>query len=276
MNMRELLREVAAVWSLEVRKRFWGRRALWIYLLALAPVLICGGHSLSQMRRTHVGCTIGEDMQIYAGIFQFFYLRLGIFFGCVGIFSNLIRADVLDKTLHYYLLTPVRREALIAGKYLSGLTAAVPLFVMSVAASYVLVAIHFGELQMDFLTIGPGGRHLGWYLVTTALACAGYGAVFLLAGLLFQNPMITAAIVTVWEAGNAFLPAVLARISVIHYLKSLTPVDVPVDAGPFALLVAVIEPTPPEIAIPGVLALAALAVGYACQRARRFEISYTD
>src|SRR5215472_7287599 len=37
------------------------------------------------------GETVGEDTVVFAGVFQFFYLRLAIFFGCLGIFMNLFR-----------------------------------------------------------------------------------------------------------------------------------------------------------------------------------------
>ena len=40
-----------------------------------------------------------EDRKVYAGMFQFFYLRLGIFFGCLGIFINLFRGEMLDRLL---------------------------------------------------------------------------------------------------------------------------------------------------------------------------------
>ena len=65
---------------------------------------------------------------MFAGIFQFFYLRIAIFFGCVGIFVNLFRGEMLDKSLHYYLLAPIRREVLLAGKFVSGLVAAITIF----------------------------------------------------------------------------------------------------------------------------------------------------
>ena len=47
----------------------------------------------------------------------------------MGIFSNLFRGEMLEKTLHYYYLTPMRRELLVAGKYLAGLAVALVLFV---------------------------------------------------------------------------------------------------------------------------------------------------
>ena len=77
-------------------------------------------------------------------MFQFFYLRAVIFFGCMGIFSNLFRGEMLEKTLHYYFLTPMRRELLVIGKYLAGLSVALVLFVGSTALAFLTIARHFG------------------------------------------------------------------------------------------------------------------------------------
>ena len=41
---------------------------------------------------------------------------------------NLFRGEVVDRSLHYYFLAPVRREVLVVGKYLSGLIATIALF----------------------------------------------------------------------------------------------------------------------------------------------------
>ena len=58
-----------------------------------------------------------EDRTIFAGIFQFFYLRLAIFFGCLGMFMYLFRGEMSNRTLHYWFLAPARREVLLVGKY---------------------------------------------------------------------------------------------------------------------------------------------------------------
>jgi ABC-type transport system involved in multi-copper enzyme maturation permease subunit len=269
------MRQAGSVVRLEIKKSFLARRALWIYLLAGLPLVLTAGHSLIEAARTHPGCSIPEDSMVYAGIFQFFYLRLGIFFGCVGIFSNLFRAEMLEKTMHYYLLTPVRREVLLVGKYLAGLTTAALLFTASVVLSFLTVSAHFGQQYRDFILNGPGGWQLTWYATVTVLACVGYGAVFLVTGLLYRNPMIPAAVIMVWEAINGFLPALLQKFSITFYLKSLSPVEVPVK-GPLALIAVNVEPTPAWIAIPGLLLVSAVILFLAARRASRLEISYTE
>ena len=119
--------------------------------------------------RPRTAARSGEDSMVFAGIFQLFYLRLAIFFGCLGIFSNLFRGEVLEKTLHYYFLAPVRREVLVAGKYLAGLIAAGTLFCFSVALAFFGIFAHFGQAFQDFFWRGPGLEQLVWYLVVTAL-----------------------------------------------------------------------------------------------------------
>ena len=108
-------RQVASILRLELKKSPFSKRAWWIYILTLGPVLITGLHSLLS-GRIERGHTMGEDNMIFAGMFQVYFLRLGIFFGCLGIFSNLFRAEVLERTLHYYFMSPVRREVLAVSK----------------------------------------------------------------------------------------------------------------------------------------------------------------
>jgi ABC-type transport system involved in multi-copper enzyme maturation permease subunit len=212
---------------------------------------------------------------VFAGIFMFYYLRAGLFFGCMGIFGNLFRGEMLEKTLHYYFLTPLRREALVAGKYIAGLAMALVLWVGSVAVSFLLIGKHFGPAWSEYLWHGPGLGQLGSYMLVTALACVGYGAVFLMCGLFFKNPMISAAVVWVWENINPFLPSFLKKISIIFYLKNLCPVEVPVPP-PFNTMVVEADPTPFWIAVPGLLLVSAILLIYSGLSARQTEISYGE
>lgn len=272
---RAALRQIAGVIRLEWKKTFLSRRGWWVYLLALAPVGLTLMHTLVSLRfPSRHG--VFQDSQIFAVMFETYFLRLGIFFGCVGIFSNLFRGEMLEKTLHYYYLTPMRRELLVVGKYLSGLLVAMVLFVVSTAASFWLMGRHNGAAWTEFLQHGAGLGQMGWYMVVAALGCVGYGAVFLVAGLFIRNPMIPAAVVMVWENLNPFLPSLLKKISVIFYLKSLCPLQISNVPPPIRVLVTDTDPSPAWIALPGLLVVSALVLGYAAVSARRAEISYGE
>ena len=270
------MRQIAAVWRLEWKKTLFSKRGWWIYCLALGPVFLTGMHWLVESRLArHNHHSLGEDSVVFAAMFQFFYLRGAIFFGCMGLFSNLFRAEMLEKTLHYYYLTPLRREMLVAGKYLAGLAAALLLFVGSTVVSFLFIGRHAGAAYTDYILRGPGLNQLIWYAVTAALACVGYGAIFLMTGLFSRNPMIAAAVVFVWEGINPFLPSVLQKVSVIFYLRNLAPVEVPVPP-PLNRMVVAADPSPAWLAIGGLLAVSALLLVYTALSARTAEISYGE
>lgn len=269
-------RQMAAILRLELRKSFFARRGLWIYLLAAAPVSLTVLYSLvTSARGTGSRTTIAEESMSFAGMFQFFYLKFSIFFGCVAVFTNLIRGEVLERTLHYYFLAPVRREVLLAGKYAAALIATATVFVASVVLAFLSISAHFGQDYWNYILRGPGLRQLGWYVVITLLACIGYGAIFLFTGLIWRNPMIPAAAIMVWEGINGFLPPLLKKFSVIFYLKSLCPVDVPLPGG-LSLLALEADPAPAWLAIPGLVLVSGMILYLASRRAKRFQIAYTE
>lgn len=265
--------QVAAILRLEIKKNFLARRGIWIYLLALAPASLMWIHAAMNLR-DHRVCDLGRDNLIFATMFQFFYLRLAVFFGCVGVFLNLFRGEMLEKSLHYYLLTPVRREVLLAGKYLAGVITTSVIFCTGTALTLAAILIHVPRSAAEqYLMAGGGVGHIMAYLGTTALACIGYGGVFLLMGFLFRNPIIPAALVLLWEAANPFLPALLKRLSVIFYLQSLSPISVPAQ-GDFAFLAILGEPAPAYLAVLGLLIIACACVWLAAGRVRQIEINY--
>jgi ABC-type transport system involved in multi-copper enzyme maturation permease subunit len=227
----------------------------------------------------HEGYNLGDDAVMFAGVFQFFFLRLAIFFGCLGIFMNLFRGEVLDRSLHFYFLAPIRREVIMAGKFLAGLLATCTIFVTSELLQTVAFLWHFNPQTRDlFLYHNHGLEYAAVYVGVTLLACVGYGAFFLVAGMLFRNPIIPAAAVLIWEGINPFLPALLKQFSVIYYLKSLCPVDIPVSPGTpglFALLISNADPVSPPLAILGILTVALLALFVSSVQVRRMEINYT-
>jgi hypothetical protein len=351
--------QIKAVIRLELKKTFFARRGLWIYVLALLPVLLFvaygiatesrqnhsmkvarqgekaltyqdllavkagmtkkeltallgkpaldiiwrsgpkgethrehyeysdGEHMLfievadGQVESVHVNYArdLGQESIMFAGVFQFFFLRLAVFFGCLGIFMNLFRGEILDRSLHFYFLAPIRREVLMTGKFMAGLFATSAIFVTSLALQILALLWQMSpQLRDQYLYANHGLEHAAIYAGVTVLACLGYGAFFLIAGMLFRNPLIPAAAILIWEAINPFLPTLLKQISVIHYLKSLCPVDVPVQPGTpalLALLVSNSDPVSPAVAILGVLILASVALYVSSRQVRRMEINYT-
>ncbi len=222
--------------------------------------------------------TLARVSEIFAGIFQSYYLRLAVFFGCVGIFVNLFRGEMLDKSLHFYLLTPVRREVLLAGKYAAGLLATVVIFTSSTALQWLALLWQFDHATVANFLAATGWSQFSSYLAVTALACVGYGSVFLAVGLLFRNPIVPIATVLLWESVNPFLPAALKKISMIYYLQSLCPVaaapsqDMP---GLVHLLISPVQPATKSMAVLSIVILTCVVLVVAARLSRRMEINYS-
>ena len=256
---------------IEVRRNLFSWKASWIYFLAFVPTVIILIHLLVD---THPASLLGEDTDVLAGVVQFYYIRLGVFFGCLGIFSRLIRGEMIERSLHFYLLAPVRREVLLLAKFVAGSISALLLFGTAMLADFTLMYAGFGAAGQDYVFHGPGLGQLEAYLAIVVLACLGYGAVFLLLSMMFRNPMPAAMLFLGWEAINPVMPSLLQKISVASYLRHLMPVNVPGD-GIFALLTVQTEPVPAWAAVLGLLILIAAVLAYSCIRIRRLEIRYT-
>jgi len=263
------VRQIRAIFRLELEKNFFGRRSILIYLLALLPIFPIAGLALFTPPGNE-----WRDFNQYSTIYAFFFngliLRTVVFFGCAWIFMNLFRGELVDRSLHYYFLSALRREVLVVGKYLSGLITSVVLFTTTTVVAMLLLYLpHFYSQSLRFFTEGRGFTQILTYAGITALACIGYGAFFLVIGLFFRNPIIPALLLYGWEWLNFLLPPLLKKISVIHYLNSLTPV--PMSEGPFAV---VADPTPGWIAVPSMLLVTLLVLVVAAYRIRHLEIHY--
>ena len=99
------MRQIRAILRIEVKKNFWGRRALLIYLLAAVPVFlmfllaVVHPHGGDDIRRDWTGAQTG-----FVVMYRVLILQTMVYFGCAWIFMNLFRGEVVDKSLHYYFL----------------------------------------------------------------------------------------------------------------------------------------------------------------------------
>ncbi len=230
-----------------------------------------------QGRHINTLLVLEEDRMIFAGIFQYFYLRLAIFFGCLGIFMNLFRAEMSNRTLHFWLLAPARREVLLAGKYAAGLIASAVIFGGGALLTSAAMLWPHDAVEVQSYWNAGGMGHIFWYAAAAVLGCVGYGSVFLAVGLYVRNPIIPAAVLLAWEGVNGILPHALQKMSVLYYLQSLCPVPAPMeDDAPtlIRLLAAPAAPASGPGAILGLLLLTAFVLWIAALAVRRMQISY--
>src|SRR6201988_4825424 len=262
-------RQIGAILRLELQKNFLSRRSILIYLLAFLPLF-----PLTLLALVTPPGNEWKDFNQYSIVYSIIYngmiLRTLVFFGSAWIFMNLFRGELVDRSLHYYFLSAVRREVLVVGKYISGLVTSMILFTTTTVLAMLLLYLpHLYSQSVRYFTEGRGLGQLLTYAGITMLGCLGYGAFFLVVGLFVRNPIIPSLLLYGWEWLNFLLPPLLKKISVIHYLNSLVPV--PISEGPFAV---VADPTPGWIAVPSMLLVTVLVLIIASYRIRHMEIRY--
>jgi hypothetical protein len=218
-----------------------------------------------------------EDRGIFAAIFQYFYLRLAVFFGCLGIFMYLFRGEMSNRTLHFWFLAPARRDVLLAGKYAAGLIASSAIF--GGGALLTLAAMLWPHDPVDVQAFWDAGGmgQVFWYAAAAVLGCVGYGSVFLAVGLYVRNPIIPAAVLLGWEGINGILPQMFQKTSILYYLQSLCPVPAPLPGDAPALIRLLAAPAAPASragAILGLLLLTAFVLWIGSVSVRRMQISY--
>lgn len=223
-----MLASAARVFDLSIGEMLWSRRTIFMALVVGAPVLIALVIRFLVSLGAPIGQVGGVRMSgpgMFGVMIWFFYLRftvpvLGVFYG-----TALIADEVDDKTITYLFTRPVRRGAVLLGKYLAYL--AVTGFV--VLPSVVIV----------YLLIAPLGAHLGATfipllkdLALLAVGLAVYGAVFAFVGAQFNRPLLIGLIfIFAWEQAALAFPGYLKRFTIAYYLQGLVPHAMPQDSA---------------------------------------------
>ena len=252
----------------EVRRNLFSRRSFAVFLLVAMPLALMVLRALFMPSGMRANST--HAVTEFAEVFHIFFLRFVIFFANAMIFVRLFRGEILERSLHYTLLAPIRRDILVAGKYVGGVLSAVLILLPTTLLTYLLVYLPHGAGGLEIMMSGSSLGHLVKYLFIVVLACFAYGSFFMLAGLFFKNPMVPAVLFLGWEILTPFLPALLKALSFVHYLVSFAPV--PVSLGAFALLA---RPVSWWVAVLALLLSSAVLVFLASLVARRLEVTYS-
>jgi ABC-type transport system involved in multi-copper enzyme maturation permease subunit len=274
MDWRLWRRQLSALIRIEIHRNLFCIRGFWVFSLALVPTLIAVAHvALGSSRQSP--CSLAQDTDLFAWLFQLFQIRLACFFGSLGAFVRMFREEMRNKTIHYSLFAPIRREILVIGKYVAGSVGTALIFVVGSASCFITVYLHHGNEGVRFLLEGPGLSHLSSYFLVTILACLGYGAVFLAMSLVFRNPVLPAVVLLGWESVSGVLPAALQFLSVTYYLKPLFPTKLPVK-GISGLFSVVVLPVPTWFAVVGLLLFSSVVVTLSAIYFRRIEVDTAE
>jgi len=224
------------IFDLSLGEMLWSRRTIFMALVVGAPVLIAcmlrivvafGAPIFEDHRTTENGVSQTVRMTgpaIFGLMIWVFYLRftvpvLGVFYG-----TSLMADEVEDKTITYLFTRPVRRGAVLFGKYLAYLGCTIFVVLPSVMLVYLLVVPMRGSLGASFIDLIKD-------LSLLALGLAVYGALFAFVGAKFKRPLLVGLVfIFGWEQAALAFPGYLKKFTIAYYLQGLVPHAMPSDS----------------------------------------------
>jgi ABC-2 type transport system permease protein len=231
------------IFDLSVGEMLWSKRTIFMALVVGAPVLI------AMLLRTLValGAPVFEGPgpqgvrmtgpAIFGLMIWVFYLRftvpiLGVFYG-----TALMADEIEDKTITYLFTRPLRRGAVLVGKYFAYLACTVFVVLPSVTLVYLLVVPMKGSLGGSFLDLLKD-------LAMLALGLAVYGGLFAFIGAKFKRPILIGLVFILgWEQAALAFPGYLKKFTVAYYLQALVPHAMPSDST-LSLIQGIFRDTP--------------------------------
>jgi ABC-type transport system involved in multi-copper enzyme maturation permease subunit len=207
-----MARAARAVFDLSLEAMVWSRRSLVMALLLALPV------ALAIVYRAVLGRLPPRvaAFDFYGNIVVYYYLRFALPVTALFYATALIADEVDGKTLTYLITRPVRRSAILAGKFAAYVATTLTLALPAVVVSFFLLATASGWGGIGG-RVGDLFRDLG----VMALALVAYGALFTLVGVLLRRPVIPGLLfIFVWEL-VANLPGYMPRFTLTAWLQSL-------------------------------------------------------
>lgn len=201
------------VFELSLDAMVWSRRSLMMAALLGLPMVFALVYRifLAAKLPQHLS---GHDL--YAVVIAFYYVRNVLPLAALFYATALIADEVEGKTLTYLLTRPIRRNAILTGKYAAYLVTTLTLSLPAAVLTFFLLATARG-----WSGIGAAVPDLFRDLGVMALALAVYGAFFTLLGVSLRRPVIPGLLfLFVWELA-ANLPGYLPRATITAWLRSL-------------------------------------------------------
>ena len=230
----------ARIFDLSLGELIWSRRTIFMALVVGAPVVLAtvarivqaSGVAPLRINGVRVDAVSVFGMIIWVLFLRFIVPVLGVFYG-----TSLVADEVEDKTITYLFTRPLRRGAVLLGKYLAYLACTTLVVLPSVMIVYFML-VPISEVARSFPALMTD-------LGLLALGIAAYGALFTMVGAWLKRPLVVGLVyVFGWEQFAMLMPGYLRRFTVAYYLQALVPHAMPADEGISSLLRSILTETP--------------------------------
>jgi ABC-2 type transport system permease protein len=222
------LRSSLRIFDLSLGEMLWSRRTIFMLLVVGAPVLL----ALLLRVLVFLGGPAIFGLMIWVFYLRFTVPVLGVFYG-----TSLMADEVEDKTVTYLFTRPIRRGAVLLGKYLAYLACTVFVVLPSVMLVYLLIVPMQGSLGGSFIDLVKD-------LALLAIGLAAYGSLFAFIGAKFKRPLLIGLVfVFGWEQVALAFPGYLKQFTIAYYLQAMVPHAMPND-GVVSLIQGIFRESP--------------------------------
>lgn len=224
-----------AVYRFALPATLWNRRTLVFGLLATAlPVIAAGFLMWKAIPATE---QLNEGYIFYTHTFfmvHYIVLLVALFYG-----TSVVAEELENRTLTYLFVRPVSKTAILVGKAAATWVSGALLIGPMIVVTYTLVTLGDGILSEYVLNAGivettrvysghPSSflQHFPTLvedLLLTLGALAVYVVIFTFVGAFFNKPVMWGiALAFGWESWVAYVPGLPHKLTVMHYIQSLT------------------------------------------------------
>ncbi len=157
--------------------------------------------------------------------YQLFIQLISLLFG-----TSIIADETDRKTLIYLISSPISRFSILTGKFLSYLSISFAIFFTGL--SLLLIATH-----TEILFSSIFAEKFILLTLSGFLSIIAYSSLFLLFGtLLKKSTIIGLFFIFGWEYIAIFIQGSAQKLTIIHYIRAITPVRINMGNSPFASL----------------------------------------
>ncbi len=213
--MTPFLTGVGRVFPLALGEMVRSRRTMFVAVIVGVPVLLAMLARLGGDASVNVTINGGRvsAAEMFDTILWLLFLRfavpvLGVWYG-----TSLIADEVEEKTITYLFVRPIRRGAVVAGKYLAYLACASIVVLGAVTLVYVAIIMR---------SAFPEDVSLIRALAVLALGLAAYGALFAFMGASLRRPLVSGLVFAFgWEQVALLVPGYLRRFTLAYHLDAV-------------------------------------------------------
>lgn len=207
------LRGARTVFDLSLEGMLWSRRSLFMGVLLMLPVAF--GLLYRVLLAAHIPARI-TAFDLYGVVVAYFYVGQALPLAALFYASALIADEVEGKTITYLLSRPVRRSAILFGKFAAFLATAVSLALPGLVITFFLLMTQQGRRG-----VAAAAPELLRDLGVAVLTLMAYGALFALTGVLLKRPLLLGLLFLYGWEWLAKLPGWAPRLTLTAWLRSL-------------------------------------------------------